>query len=140
LPIYKRCSRCNKRILEGTKCECIKARHKEYKRYRTDDKEQAFYSSNDFQIIKEKVKTRLNGLDIYSYYVNGAIEYGQTVHHVETIKDNWSRRLDMDNLIYLTESNHQMIHKLYDKDITSKIDTMMLLNNLIERFLKEFNQ
>lgn len=135
MAIYKRCSRCGKRIQTGTTCECQKNRHKEYKRYRTDDKEQSFYSSKEWKIIKNKVKNKFNGIDIYSYYVLGKIEYGQTTHHIETLKDNWDRRLDIDNLIYLTESNHQKIHAGIERN---KKEIMDMLYRLIKRFEQEF--
>ncbi|OSA88820.1 UNVERIFIED_ORG: hypothetical protein B2H93_17300 [Clostridium botulinum] len=138
MPIYKRCSRCNKRILEGTKCDCLKARHKEYKHYRTDKKEQSFYSSKEWLPIKEKAKALYDGIDIYSYYVLNKLEYGQTMHHIEELKDNWDRRLDINNLIYLTESNHQIIHKLYKEG--KKKETMELLFYLIEKFKSEFGK
>ena len=138
MPIYKRCSRCGKRLLEGTQCECRKARHKEYKRYRKDSKEQSFYSSNAWLSIKEILKDRYKELDIYSYYVLNKIEYGQTMHHIEELKDNWGRRLDRDNIIYLTESNHQLIHKLYRESPKKKKETMQLLFELVERYKKEF--
>lgn len=133
--IFKRCSRCGKRIQTGTICECQKNRHREYKRYRTDDKEQAFYSSGEWTIIKNKVKDKFEGIDIYSYYVFGVLEYGQTAHHIETLKDNWDRRLDIDNLIYLTESNHQKIHKAMKQN---KKEIMCMLYGLIKKFEQEF--
>ena len=139
MPIYKRCNRCRQRLLTGTKCECVKERHKEYKKYRTDKKEQSFYCSGDWLSVKEKVKDRFKEVDIYSYYIKGKIEYGQTSHHIETLKDNWNRRLDIDNLIYLTEQNHQHIHALYNQNNAVKFDTMTLLYELIERYCKEFN-
>lgn len=138
MPIYKRCSRCGKRLLEGTQCECRKARHKEYKRYRGDSEEQSFYSSSAWLSIKETLKDRYKELDIYSYYVLNKVEYGQTMHHIEELKDNWSRRLDKDNIIYLTESNHQLIHKLYRESPQKKKETMKLLFELVERYKKEF--
>lgn len=138
MPIYKRCSRCNKRILEGTKCDCLKERHKEYKHYRTDKKEQCFYSSKEWLPIKEKAKALYDGIDIYSYYVLNKLEYGQTMHHIEELKDNWDRRLDINNSIYLTESNHQIIHKLYKEG--KKKETMELLFYLIEKFKSEFGK
>lgn len=140
MPIYKRCSRCGKRLLEGTKCECIKLRHKEYKKYRNDSKEQSFYSSDAWIKLRATLKDRYKKLDIYSYYILNKIEYGQTMHHIEELKDNWSRRLDKDNVIYLTESNHQMIHKLYKESEGKKQETMELLFKLIDRYKKEFLQ
>ncbi|NOV63468.1 hypothetical protein B0H37_001554 [Clostridium beijerinckii] len=136
--ICKRCSRCGKRIQTGTICECQRNRHREYKKYRSDDKEQSFYSSKEWKIIKDKVKDKFKKIDIYSYYVLGELEYGQTAHHIEPLKDNWDRRLEIDNLIYLTESNHQKIHKAMEKDKKNKKQIMDMLYELIRRFEQEF--
>ena len=58
--------------------------------------------------------------------------------YIEELKDNWGRRLDRDNIIYLTESNHQLIHKLYRESPKKKKETMQLLFELVERYKKEF--
>ena len=132
--IYKRCSRCGKRIEVSSKCSCYNARHKEYKKYRKDTREDKFYSSREWTKTRDIAKAKYNGIDIYSYYVLKRVEHGQTIHHIEEIKDNWDRRLDIDNLIYLTESNHQLIHKMYKEN---KKDTMNLLFSLIKRWESE---
>ena len=131
--IYKRCSRCGKRLEVSDTCSCYN-RHKEYKKYRKDTREDKFYSSREWIKVRDIAKSKYNGIDIYSYYVLKRVEHGQTIHHIEEIKDNWDRRLDIDNLIYLTESNHQLIHKMY-KD--NKKETMNLLFSLIKRWKSE---
>ncbi|MBC2456138.1 HNH endonuclease [Clostridium beijerinckii] len=88
--------------------------------------------------MKDKVKDKFKKIDIYSYYVLGELEYGQTAHHIEPLKDNWDRRLEIDNLIYLTESNHQKIHKAMEKDKKNKKQIMDMLYELIRRFEQEF--
>lgn len=52
LQIYKRCSRCGKRILSGTNCSCYTDRHKQYKKERTDIKEQKLYNSSEWKKIR----------------------------------------------------------------------------------------
>lgn len=88
MPIYKRCSSCNTRLLSGTKCICRKKRYKEEDKYKKDTKEKQFYSSEQWSLVREKAKDKFKGIDIYSYYVLRRIEYGQTVHHIEPIKVN----------------------------------------------------
>lgn len=138
LPIYKRCPRCNKRLELGKQCECIKKRHTEYRKYRNDYKEQQFYKSKEWLVTKSVVTSNLKGLDIYSYYILGVKEYGEKVHHIEPIKENWNRRLDIDNLIYLTEQNHQKIHALMRKSEKDKVLIQKTLYDLLRRFKKEF--
>jgi hypothetical protein len=137
MPIYKRCCRCNKRLLEGTTCECSKKRYKEYDKDKVNTREKKFYSSGSWDKCKIKAKDRFNGMDIYSLYVSNKVEYGQTVHHIEPIKENWNRRLDIENLIYLTESNHRLLHNRMDNGEHDQV--INELNDLIERFKKEFD-
>ena len=132
--IYKRCPRCHKRIPEGTKCECTKNRHKEYKKYRADIKEQKFYSCGNWINKRENIKAKYKNIDLYSYYVLGIIEDADTVHHIIELKDDWSKRYDDDNLITLTESNHQLVHKAYNSSEEEKNKMIKLLKSLIEKF------
>lgn len=138
MPIYKRCSRCGKRLHANETCSCLKNRHKEYRKYRTDTKEETFYASQQYQKVKNILKEKYKRLDIYEYYINHRIVVGYTMHHIVEIKDDWSRRLDMDNLIYLTESNHQMVHKAYKSGATEKKQMQDLLYSLIIRWSNDF--
>lgn len=143
-PIYKRCSRCGSRISSGTKCPCIleiekqrkKARDKAYDKNVRDKKTDDFYHSKEWEIARDKAVEHYAGMDIYSYYVLNKIEYGHTVHHITPIKDCWEKRLDKKNLIYLTESNHQLLHKAMREGRYS--ETIELLTELAERYNKEF--
>lgn len=137
--IYKRCSRCGKRLKASEKCSCLKNRHKEYNYYRKDNKEQRFYTNEKEWIpFKIKMVDHYKGFDIYEYYVNHKIVYGYTLHHVDELKDNWSRRVDPFNVIYLTESNHQKIHKVYREGKEQKYKMQELLFELINKWNKEF--
>lgn len=136
MAIYKRCDRCHKRLAPGVNCDCIKQRHKEYDKYREDKDTTLLYHTNVWLSLRDKAIDRYNGLDIYSYYINKTIEQGHTVHHIVPVKDDWSKRLDIDNLIYLTESNHQEIHKrMRQGEYQDMID---MLNGLVERYKAEF--
>ena len=138
MAIYKRCSRCGKRLGASQKCSCLKNRHKEYKKYRKDSKEEKFYSNNEWELFKGKMVEHYKGLDIYEYYINKKIVYGYTMHHIEELKDNWNRRVDPYNVIYLTESNHQKVHKAYKEGQKQKEEMQKLLCELIKRWNQEF--
>jgi 5-methylcytosine-specific restriction enzyme A len=136
MPIYRRCGRCGKRLPSGTKCECLKERHKEYDKYSRDKVSDDFYHSKEWEIARDDAISYYAGLDIYSYYIEGILEYGQTVHHIIPLKDDWNKRTDRINLIYLTDSNHQLIHKAMRE---GKYNEMIeLLNGLVERYEQEF--
>ena len=107
MPIYKRCSRCGKRMPAGAICGCQKRRYQEEDKYTKDDKYKLFYKSRSWNRARDIAIDFYGGLDIYSLYVLGRMEYGQTVHHIIPLKECWERRTDVSNLIYLTSDNSQ---------------------------------
>lgn len=111
MPIYKRCSRCGKRLAPMQACDCSSKRYKEYKPNDISE----FYNSRQWHRARELAIEYCFGLDVFSLYHN-RIEYGQTVHHIEPVGICYSKRLKQDNLIYLTESNHRLIHKMLDEN------------------------
>lgn len=133
--IYRRCPRCRQRIPSGSKCGCAKQRYKEYDRTGRDRKTNAFYRSAAWRILREQAKARYMGIDIYSFYARGRIEHGHSVHHIIPIKDDWSKRLELDNLIYLTEQNHQLVHAMLQDHRREEI--IQRLQDHVLRFKKE---
>ncbi len=130
--ISKRCTHCGKRIQVGKDCGCISK--KRYKptasdKYTADVKE--FYRTKEWEHARDECIRRCHGIDIYSLFVLGKIEYGFTVHHIVPLIDDYSLRKSQSNLIYLTESNHRHIHKLYETDYES---ATALLKSLLQRF------
>lgn len=108
-----------------------KERHKRYKAQRKDQREQRFYSSNQWELMKQTIINKYKGMCIYSYYIENKIVSYDTIHHIVPVKDDWNMRLHLYNLIPVTESVHQKLHKLYEKD---KEGTQQMLNNLIAKW------
>ena len=119
-----------------------KERYKEYQDRRLKDKEkkkqQQFYNSDSWKRVREAVVSDYLGIDIYEYYTTGRIVQGETVHHIIELKDNWSCRLDINNLIYLTERNHRKIHAIYDKSNKDKRIMQDKLFKIINKFQNDF--
>lgn len=142
MALYRLCPHCNKKIEYGTKCQCEidieKQRHKDYKTSRTDKKEQEFYNSKLWLQTKEIAKSKTNYIDVYEYYINSRVVSGDVVHHMIEIKEDWNKRLDVSNLIYLTNSNHMYVHSMYNKSDKDRAKTQELLIELLDRFNKEF--
>ena len=136
MPIYKRCSYCRKRIRSGTVCDCIKRRHKEYDQAK-DKTIKGFYSSCSWQTVRKQAINRYSQLDIISYFEEQRIEYGETVHHIVPIKEDWSKRYETDNLIYLTEQHHQQVHEAMRAGKTEAVQ--QYLHSLVARWNKESN-
>lgn len=114
----KYCSRCNVRLINLNEKICSVCqskndnRHKEYKKYRTDVKEQQFYNSKEWKIVRERIRNRDNGYCLVCQSEK-SLRFMDTVHHIEELKENWSTRFDEENLISVCESCHQHIHNQY---------------------------
>lgn len=118
--IYKRCSRCGKRIEAGQTCECVKQRHKEYNKYSRNKISSEFYDSVNWKRIREYIKNKYDGIDVYAYVVFGQIEQATLVHHIVEIEDDKSQALVERNLIPVSVSSHNLIHQAYNESESSK--------------------
>lgn len=137
--IYKRCTRCGKRLEYNTICSC-KAKYKTNSDDYKNNKEKKFYKSKAWQDTTNIIKNKFNYIDIYSYYILGQVEQGEVVHHIIAIDEDFNKRLSLSNLIYLTEKNHRTIHNLMKKSPKDKEDVQQLLLSLIKRFDIDFKQ
>lgn len=133
MPIYKRCSRCGRRIPAGTKCICQKVRHKEYDRYSRDKKSKGFYDSREWGIARDAALEADGGMDVYVYMTTGEIKGADTAHHIVPLKDDWERRADVDNLMSLHHDTHSEIEQMYRRDKAGTVKNM-------QELLKQFRQ
>jgi 5-methylcytosine-specific restriction protein A len=152
MPIMYKCSHrgCSKILEEQGLCAIHQAKadivnKQRYKVYRTDrliDKEQkkyhAFYDSKAWKKTRDSVIANCYGIDVVEYYRTGLIIQGYTVHHIIELSDDYNLKLDTDNLIYLTESNHQFIHREYNKGDREKKAIQKMLVELKKKFDEEF--
>ena len=119
-----------------------KQRYKVYKTIRLMDAEQkkynVFYNSRDWLRIRDSVIANCYGIDIVEYYRTSKIVQGFTVHHIQTLDSCWDLRLNIDNLIYLTESNHQFIHREMNKGDREEKAIKRILIELKSKFIEEF--
>lgn len=120
------------------KCTCISKRYVEQHKAVADSKENQFYFTKEWKVARQVAIDICFGLDIYSYYIENIIEYGETVHHIIPLKDGWNKRIDIKNLIFLTESNHQKIHALMKQSEAEKQKIITQLKMLVKRFRAEF--
>lgn len=118
--IYKRCSRCGKRLEAGQTCECVKQRHKEYDRCSRDKDAAKFYSSASWKRMRQYILDKYDSIDVYAYILYGQIEKADTVHHIIELKDDKSQALVEQNLIPVSSSTHNIIHASYDKSLADK--------------------
>jgi hypothetical protein len=109
--------------------------NKDYDNSRRTDREWLFYKTNAWEQTRCHILSRYNYMDLYSYYVEHIIVQANTVHHIVEVRDDWSKRLDVNNLIPCTNGTHTRIHKLYLDD---KKNTQDLLRQLINKYDNEF--
>ena len=142
MALLKYCNRsgCNKLVPYGVKY-CIdhtmdattknKERHREYDMHCRNKKAKAFYNSGEWRTVREKVLSRDAGIDIYLYIIEGRVVPADTVHHIVELSEDYSMRLDMDNLISISEATHSMISKAY-KDAARKAAMQQTLRECVK--------
>lgn len=84
--------------------------HTEYKRNRTDKKEQSFYASTAWLGARSQALIRDHGLCQYCLRAS-KVTLADVVHHIVEIKANWSLRLVLVNLVSLCHGCHQRVHR-----------------------------
>ncbi|NMM65486.1 hypothetical protein HBE96_23185 [Clostridium sp. P21] len=145
MPIYRKCTECGKKVLEGTLCQCEQDKKRksylDYKRRRMKDKEekerQKFYSSNSWLRCRDSVIAHQLGLDLVEWS-KGNIVQAETYHHCIPIKEDWNKRVDSNNIIGLTQENHIRVHKMMDKSNKDKENIQKALSDLIRKFEDEY--
>lgn len=122
----KHCKQCSIKYQEERK-----KYHKYYDKYLRNQEAADFYNSIDWEKTREYILNKYKGLDLYAFFIEKKIVYADTVHHIEELRENWDRRLDVTNLFPLSGGNHSKIHKMYEKD---EEGTQELLFSLLEKW------
>lgn len=145
MPVYRKCTECGKKVLEGTLCKCEiekrKESYRDYKHRRLQDKEekerQKFYSGSSWLRLSENVKKHYFGLCVMCWFKD-QIQESKYTHHIETMKDRFDMRLNEDNLIALCSHHHTITHTEYDKSDKNKKIMQKALKELIKKFNEEY--
>lgn len=131
MPIYKGCSRCGKRMESGKHCPCLKIRHKEYDKYSRDRKSRQFYTGKEWDTSRTEALEADGGIDVYLYMTQGIVVAADTVHHIIPLKDEPSKRSDLDNLISLHHDTHSLIETMYK---TQKDKMIQELSEMVREY------
>lgn len=105
----------HKRLGQAVKHEAAK-QYNQYTRYSEDNKRYAkFYQSKEWKAIR---KEKLLDQPLCEVCLEeGTITQGTIVHHKIEIKDNWEKRLDMENLETICQKHHNKHHKKSKKKL-----------------------
>ena len=150
--LIKYCPRCNTLIPYGKQyCDKHQAEHDEYMagrkrianikydktvRQERDRKYYLFYHSKEWEQLKLYIGRKYKGLCLYSYLIDNRIVQADAIHHIVEIKDNWDLRLDLDNLIPLSNKVHNQIHMRYKGN---KKEAQRFLKALLNGWNAEMN-
>lgn len=108
------CEKCKKEMDQEKKNQI-----KYYDTHHRDKESQTFYNSKPWKIAREIVRRRDSGLCIVCRD-NKEIVSSDVVHHIVPLKEDRDKGLDINNLICLCDSCHNIIHREIDKGIDDK--------------------
>ena len=113
-----------------------KVSNKNYDKFSRNKESASFYATGQWKRLTKTCKDKFKGLDIYSYYIDGKLKYGDLSHHIVEISEDKNRSYDIDNLIWLSDSTHKTVHVAYNNG--EKKEMQMILRKLIKRYMCEF--
>lgn len=123
------CPVCGKVIpINQPRCPEHPSRHKKYDdniRYVRDKKYHNFYLTSAWGAAKTLAINKANGICVYTFFFEKKLVTCEDVHHIVPLKDNWERRLDVDNLIPLTHRVHMQIEKKYREGEKAKVQALL---------------
>lgn len=144
MAIKIKCDYCGKKIIYGESCSCDgkkQARAKQQKYYNKNNRSrnsEKFYYSTRWRKTREQCKLRYYGLDLYELYKYGNISQGSLSHHIIEFTEDPERIYDIENLIYLSKSNHNEIHNAYNESPKAKKEMQDYLFSIIKRFKQDY--
>lgn len=100
-------------------CGIVDKPHRCPKRQRRTDRarvDNKVYESKEYRKVRKKVLEAYDYKCLWSIYVDGRVRTGELTHHIIEVLEDESKATDFNNLIPLTDRNHDIVHKLYKKD------------------------
>lgn len=76
----------------------------------TEEEVQKFYRSKEWLSVRKMALVRDHYLD-QEEFREGRLVKGNVVHHLIPLREDWSKRLDLDNLETISAANHNREHK-----------------------------
>ena len=124
--LYKRCSKCGKRMEMGQKCSCCKRDYSTNKRSRKE------YHNNRWAKLRQYVMARHDYLDAYALEQGNVIP-ADTVHHIIPVRDDETLFFEPTNLIPVSRASHDTIHAAYDRGDLEKKSMVSMLQSIVEK-------
>lgn len=83
--------------------------------------------------VRDRVLEKDGGIDVYLFMIEGRIVVADTAHHIIPLRDDWSMRNDIDNLISLHHDTHSLIEQMYRNDKEKA-------QRMLQKLLKEYRE
>lgn len=145
MALMKYCNRngCNKLVPQGVgycaahtidKTAQNKERHKEYDSHCRNQTAKTFYNSGEWRAARARALARDTGIDIYLYITEGVVVPADMVHHIMELKEDYSKRCDIENLISVSERTHKTVIDEAYKDEIKKAKMQQTLRECIQEY------
>ena len=109
------CSACGRQVRVGESCLCLKERQKSYDRDNRNKKAASLYHSRPWQLLQLAVKSRAQYIDEYVMYYEKRMTAGRIAHHIIPVDERPDLALHPQNLVYVSDKTHKLIHDAYKK-------------------------
>lgn len=109
------CPSCGRQVRVGETCPCRLTRQKEYDREHRNKQSASLYHSRAWQLLQLAVKSRAQYLDEYVLYFEHRMTAGRIAHHIIPIDERPDLAYNPQNIIFVSDKTHKMIHDAYAK-------------------------
>lgn len=134
MALKKICGKCKKEVIDFDETQCRKcqsANNKTYDLTKRDKRSKDFYNSKPWRALRHKLFNLYGNIDLWHFAKTGEYKEANTLHHIIELTEDWSKRLDPNNLIPVSNESHSEIHKAYQKD---KAGTQKKLKAILEAY------
>jgi len=120
-------------LIQESEAERQKAYDTKVRKVR-DKEYTGFYHSPEWQRMRDYIIKRYDGIDLYAFDIDHKIVSATMVHHIVEIKESFMSRLNISNLIPLSDTSHAKINTMYQSD---KKKTQQLLYDILRKHSKQ---
>lgn len=134
--LTRKCTICGRIVPQGSVCPCQRERTKEYNHKYATDGRREIYDSKRWRSLTKVIAQHANNLDEVER-AKGNIVFGRISHHIVPVSERPDLAFVQDNLIFVSDKTHAMIHREYDKGEDSKYKMQAKLFEIHQQTLSQ---
>lgn len=143
--IYRLCTVCGRKVPQYELCQCEHKKkldnYRDYQRRRMLDEEEKerviFYQSDEWKQCRDTVARHQYNMDLIEWS-KGNIVQAELYHHVVEVRQSKEERLDIYNIIGLTQANHNKVHAFMNQGYREKKKIQDMLMEILDKFEAEY--